>query len=183
MQCTLGDDKECLPNMIECDNIVGWNDYLDKLYENVFKPDFLNSCPEFQGWEVWIRKEPMDGNREHDFIHMTHEDYFHNSKNPNDRIPDLRRSERLNWVRPIIEHFACAMEKKCGRILYWENYYRGYVRCNLFLPEERFHVVLERRDKDKVYFIITSFYVNTDWELRKRMEKYKLYQKQKTPLT
>lgn len=142
---------------------------------------FYLSVPIFKGWNVCIRREPKDGDWEHDFVHMTHEDYYHNSKNPNDRIPDLRRSERLNWVRPIIEHFECSVDASCGRILYWENYYRGYVRCNLFLPEERFHVVLER--KNGVYYIITSFYVEKDWELRKRMQKYEMYERQKTPLT
>lgn len=181
MQCIGDSNKECLPNIIECESIIEWNSYLDMLYEKVFKPCFLESYPKFEGWNVRIRKEPMDGDWEHDFVHMTHENYYHNSKNPNDRIPDLRRSERLNWVKPIIEHFACSVEQDCGKILYWENYYKGYVRCNLFLPEERFHVVLERRKN--VYFIITSFYVNKDWEYRKRMEKYELYKKQKTPLT
>lgn len=45
---------------------------------------------------------------------------------------------------------------------------------------ERFHIVLERaRD---VYFIITSFYIEKDWELNKRIKKYETYKKQKTPL-
>lgn len=152
MQCIGDINKECLPDIIECEHIVEWNNYLNQLYVNVFKPYFLESYPLFKGKKVMIRKEPMDGSWEHDFVHMTHEDYFHNSKDPNERIPDLRRSERLNWVRPIIEHFECSVDMACGRILYWENYYKGYVRCNLFLPEERFQVVLERRKKYIFYY-------------------------------
>ena len=49
----------------------------------------------FKGWKVFIRKEPKDGEWEHGFTHMTHEDLLHSSENPNDRVPDLRRSERL----------------------------------------------------------------------------------------
>lgn len=127
-----------------------------------------------------IRKEPRDGTWEHGFTHMTHVDLLHTSSDPNDRIPDLRRSERLNWVRPIIEHYVCSTEKQCGKIMYWEEMFRGRVRCNLLFWDERFHVVLERART--VYFIITSFYVDKDWELDRRRKKYELYKKQKTPL-
>ncbi len=181
MQCIVDCNEECVPDIIECRNMVEWNSYLNKLYVDVFKPSFIDSFPRFRGLNVRIRKEPMDGNWEHDFVHMTHKDYYHKGKDPNDRDPDFRRSERLNWVKPIIEHYDCSVKMACNKILYWENYYRGYVRCNLFMPDERFHVVLERRKK--VYYIITSFYVEEDWEIRKRINKYEAYKKQKTPLT
>ena len=135
----------------------------------------------FRGYKVFIRKEPRDGAWEHGFIHMTHVDHFHATKDPNDRIPDLRRSERLTWVRRIIEHDTCSSDQNCGQILYWEEMFRGRVRSCLLFYDERFLVVLEKaRD---VYFIITSFYLEKDWELEKRYKKYVQYQKQKTPLT
>ena len=111
---------------------------------------------------------------------MTHVDLLHNSDDPNDRIPDLRRSERLNWVRRIIENYECSVEYNCGKILYWEEMYRGQVRCNLLFYEERFLVVLEQRRN--IYFLITSFYIERDWELNKRIKKFEIYEKQKTPL-
>lgn len=179
MICTKDSSKECLPNIIECENLSKWNEYLDKLYKGIFKPQFLDSCPIFKGWKVYIRKEPRDGEWEHGFTHMTHVNLLHKS-DPNDRIPDLRRSERLNWVKPIIQHYQCAEENECGQILYWEEMFRGRVRCNLLFESERFLVVLERA-KD-VYFIITSFYIEKEWELSKRIKKYNAYRKQKTPL-
>ena len=56
---------------------------------------------------------------------MTHVDIQHNSTDPNNRIPDLRRSERLNWVKRIIENYECSIEKDWElnkRIRKYENY-------------------------------------------------------------
>lgn len=178
-ECTKESDKNCLPDIIECENFAEWNSYLDKLYRDVFSRDFLESRPIFKGWRVLTRKEPMDGNWEHSFTHMTHEDLKH-TLDPNDRIPDPRRSERLVWVRRVIENYQCSLEKECGEILYWEEMYRGRIRSYLLVKEERFLVVLEKARN--VYFIITSFYLESDFALEKRMEKYNRYQKQKTPL-
>lgn len=172
--------KMCLPDIIPCQNLLDWNGYLENLYDTVFVPDFLNSCPKFKGLRVFIRKEPRDGRWEHGFTHMTHEDYRHTSRDPNDRVPDLRRTERLNWVRKIIERYPCAVENSCGEIWYWEEMFRGRVRCNLLYASEKFLIVLEKA-KD-VYFIITSFYLDTDWAFEKRRRKYEKYKQQKTPL-
>jgi hypothetical protein len=180
MQCTKDEKKECLPPIIECTNLAEWNIYLEDLYKTVFKPQFIDSNPTFKGVKVYIRKEPMDGKWEHGFTHMTHEDLLHTSNDPNDRIPDLRRSERLNWVKPIIENYACSIENDCGQILYWEEMYRGRVRSNLLFLEERFLVVLEKTRWG--FFIITSFYINEEYELTKRVKKYNMFKKQKTPL-
>lgn len=98
----------------------------------------------------------------------------------NDRIPDLRRSERINWVKPMIENYECSVKMQCGKILYWEEMFRGRVRSNLLFATERFHIVLEKARN--VYFIITSFYIEKEWELNKRIKKYETYKKQKTPL-
>lgn len=64
--------------------------------------------------------------------------------------------------------------------MYWEEMYRGRVRCNLLFKDERFLIVLEKARN--VYFLITSFYIERDWELNKGIRKYETYKKQKTPL-
>lgn len=179
-KCDIDKEKTCLPDIIECENVLDVNSYMDNLYNNVFKKDFIDSQPEFMGERVFIRREPMDGDKEHGFIHMTHENFQHKSKEPNDRVPDFRRSERLVWVKPIIQNYEESLVKKCGNILYWEEMFRGRVRNCLLFEDERFLVVLERNKNG--YFIITSFYLEKDWELEKRKQKVIKYEKQKTPL-
>ncbi|MDD6058541.1 MAG: hypothetical protein PUB98_09855 [Clostridiales bacterium] len=91
---------------------------MEKLYSSIFKPQLIDTKPVFMGWNVLSRKEPMDGRWEHGFTYMSHVDLLHTSNNPNDRIPDFRRSERLNWVKPMIEKYECSVEKQCGKISY-----------------------------------------------------------------
>lgn len=180
ISCDSEENKVCLPDLIICENYTEINDYIEKLY-HIFRRDFIDSFTRFNDKNVHIRKEPLDNNKESAFIHLTHEDYYHNSANPNDRVPDFRRSERLPWIKAIIENYKCSLDKHCGRILYWEEIFRGYTRINLLYKDEKYLVVLEKRDFG--YLLITGFYLDTDWALEKRIKKYNQYIKQKTPLT
>lgn len=185
LNCVLpGEENQvCLPDMNSCDDFSRWNEYLKELYVEVFKRDFLDSFPIFQSMEVHIRKEPMDGEFEHGFIHMTHEDHYHKSNDRNDRVPDIRRAERLPWARRVIENYECSVENDCGRILYWEEFKSNSqrVRVNLLFKEEKYLVVLEKTKRE--FLLITGFYLDKEWELEKRIKKYKKYKQQKTPLT
>lgn len=180
LECVLNNEKECLPDIIPCTNPNDWNNYINNLYNDYFVPDFLNSKIFFMGLPVYIRPEPRYNNWEHGFIHMTHRDYSHNSHDPNDRVPDFRRSERLPWVKRTIENYSCSVDNDCDEILYWEELYRGFIRVNLLYEYEAFQVVLEKRKNH--YMIITSFQLDEEWELEKRIRKYEKYKKQKTPL-
>lgn len=82
MQCTKDASKECLPEIIECENLIEWNNYLNKLYDEIFKPQLLENVPMFKGWRVLSRREAMDGEWEHGFTHMTHVALQHNSTDP-----------------------------------------------------------------------------------------------------
>ena len=166
--------------MLECVNLAEWNAYLDVLYD-IFVEDFISTRPFFRDMPVEIRREPMDGVFEHTFTHLTHKKHSDSDiHDPNDRIPDLRRCERLVWVRKIIENFQCLSEKGCKNILFWEEMYRNRVRVNLWYKSENFIVVLEQCRS--FYYIITSFFISNKWEVNKRLKKYQAYQKQKTPL-
>ncbi len=165
--------------MISCDDFLQVNAYMERLYQDVFKRDFKDSSLRFKGQRVLIRKEPLDGDKEHGFTHMTHEKFDHDDNDPNNRVPDFKRSERLPWVKYIIENYEFCSNSGCERILYWEEIFRGYTRVNLLMKEERFLVVLEKRDFG--YLVITSFYLDKDWALDKRIKKYNAYIKQKTP--
>lgn len=155
------------------------------VYDYFFR---FSSCS-FQNRIIWSAKTssfPVQPYRQlplyvYSGRHMTHEDYRHTSRDPNDRVPDLRRTESLNWVRKIIERYPCAVENSCGEIWYWEEMFRGRVRCNLLYASEKFLIVLEKA-KDVYFIITTSFYLDTDWAFEKRRRKYEKYKQQKTPL-
>lgn len=176
--CPMNKTDYCLPDMIPCDNLANWNSYLNSLYP-VFAREIRDSSLSFMGKPLKLRYEPWDGKFEHAFIHLTHRDYFHTS-DPNDRLPDPDRSERISWVNPIIQHYKCILNYNCSQILYWEQRYRGYIRSNLLYKSERFLVVIEQR---KNYcLLITSYFLNEEDSYNRKLRQYAKYQKQKTPL-
>ena len=124
----------------------------------------------------------MDGKYEHTFTHLTHKDEFHNSTNPNDRIPDPRRAERIAWNRAIIDNYTCKETcENCEKILYFEEMYKNNVRVYLLFKDVKFLVILEKRENYNL--LITGYYIEYEHAMRKYIKKYEQYKKQKTPLT
>ena len=175
------DKCKWLPEIIKCEDFSKWNDYLDELYE-IFKKDFIEDRIMFEGKYVNFRKAPMDGKYEHTFIHLTHKDEYHSSNDPNDRIPDPRRSERIGWNRAIIEHYPCNEScKNCDKILYFEEQYKKNIKAYFLFKDVRFLVIMEKREKYNLF--ITGYYIEYDNAMNKYLRKYEQYKKQKTPLT
>lgn len=170
-----------LPDIIECKDFGKWNEYLENIYK-VFKKDFIENKPIFEEKVVNFRKAPMDGKYEYAFIHLTHKDEYHDSSNPNDRIPDPRRAERIGWNRPIIENYKCDENcENCEKILYFEEYYKNNIRAYFLFKNAKFLVILEKRKKYNL--LITGYYIEYDNAMNKYINKYEKYKKQKTPLT
>ncbi len=175
------DNCKWLPKIVECKDYNKWNEYVDILY-SIFKKDFIYSKPIFEGKGVNFRKAPMDGKYEHTFIHLTHKDEFHKSSDPNDRIPDPRRAERIGWNRAIIENYKCNEScKNCEKILYFEEYYKKNVRAYFLFKDVKFLVIIEKRQNYNL--LITGYYIEYDNAMEKYIKKYEKYKMQKTPLT
>lgn len=175
--------KECkwLPSIVECKDFGKWNEYLDVIYQ-IFQKDFIDNRVKFEEKNVYFRKEPMDGKYEHAFIHLTHKDIEHNSQNPNDRIPDPRRAERIGWNKPIIENYRCKENcEGCEKILYFETYYKKNIRAYFLFKDVKFLVIIEKRREYNL--LITGYYIDYENAMRKYIKKYEQYKKQKTPLT
>ena len=175
------DKCKWLPDIVECIDFSKWNEYLDGIYE-IFKKDFIDNRPIFEGKCVNFRKAPMDGKYEHTFIHLTHKDEYHNSSNPNDRLPDPRRAERVGWNRAIIENYKCSDTcENCDKVLYFEEYYKKNIRVYLLFKDVKFLVIIEKRENYNL--LITGYYIEYEHTMKKYIKKYEQYKKQKTPLT
>lgn len=173
-------DCKWLPDIIKCNDYSQWNEYLDELYK-IFQKDFIEDKIIFENKIVNFRKAPKDGNYEHAFIHLTHRDMLHNSKDPNDRLPDIPRAERIGWNKPIIENYKCKETcANCEKVLYFEKYYKKNVRAYFLFKDVRFLVILEKR-KDYNLFI-TGYYLDYDNAMEKHIKNYNAYIMQKTPL-
>jgi hypothetical protein len=88
-------------------------------------------------------------------------------KEEENRVPDLRRCERIRWPKPIIEH------EDDPKVKYWVSVKRNEDRIHIWLEEEDYIVVLA----DRKGFLLpwTAFLItrpHTREKLRKEHKEY-----------
>ena len=139
---------EWLPMLIKLEDHGGdWNRYIDEVF-SIFYKDFIESQPKFQGKWVRCRRDLIDG-KEAAFWHCISEGAEENKRNP-----DIRRCERIGWIRTIIEH-SQEDEVDC-----WPVRIRNEVRWLLWYKEEFLIIIAERqRQRDGFQYMqfITSY--------------------------
>lgn len=147
-----------LPNMFPVDPWT--HDTYDKLYA-VFKRDFKDTKPYYDGCPVWFFPN-MDGGKEVIFWHLT----SRKDKTTGDRYPDLRRSERLPWARPMLDN------DNEPEVLGWD-YEEGdrSIRTYVWLKDYDYLVIMKKY-KDGARRLITSYYIDYAHKKRKLTKKY-----------
>jgi hypothetical protein len=120
-----------------------WGAYEDAIY-NVFLAEIARARLSFRGERVACRRMPESRNRWAAFWHLIQE-----GRIEDDRTPDLRRCERIRWVRFVIEQ-ADAF----AGIQWWENQ-RGPDSNTLLWLNEEYLVILGRRPD---YWLLRSAY-------------------------
>lgn len=157
-----------LPNIIKLEDFGGrFNDFLEAVYD-IFKVDFVFSKPVFRGKILNLKRFPIVDGKEYTFYHMTHE-----GDNENERIPDLRRMERIAWPRPLIDNSLHPYIKV------WRNIRRGKGGTKkriLILHEiEKYIVILDDR---KDYILPwTAFLIKGSSQLSSYLKEYENYTK------
>src|SRR5438132_13304737 len=104
------------PLILMADHGDSWQPYIKAVYA-VFRRDFIDSQPRFRGRWVRCRRDPIYDGKEAGFWHCTSE-----GKSEDERLPDIRRCERIAWVRGVIDHCSDS------RIHTWQTDKRGDVR-------------------------------------------------------
>jgi len=135
--------------------------YLEHLY-GIFRSHFVEDRPLFCSLFVHVSSDIVDGKHKC-FLHITsQEDYATGERNT-----DLRRCERLPWIRPLIENQAdeqvCLWEKPVGRDH----------RIFLFLENNDFLVVLTKTKY--CYYLTTAYHVDYPASKMKYMREYNAY--------
>ena len=169
-----GVDMECwIPDEVDMGGFDSWKEYDEYLY-SIFKRDFVESRPLFDGLEVRPRTNPRFDEREESFWHLTCRDYGHKDGLPQSRDPDLSRCRRIKWPRAFIEHYLdCEKHDidpgECTGVIVWKSTHKPKKgkpkpRVKLFLEEERYLLIMERRND--YYLLITAYEVTEEWSLR-----------------
>ncbi len=154
-----------LPELIELAQFEGnFNRYLDAVYE-LFKRDFIDHKPVFRGMRLGLKKYPLSQNKEATFWHMTSE-----GDNEDNRIPDLRRMERIQWPAPMINNSTHPYLKV------WENTRGTKTNVLIFHDAENYLVVLRKANG----YIIpwTAYLIEHQARRDKLMKEYEDYKKQ-----
>ena len=138
-----------------------WTNETFKMLYSIFESDFKKSKPVYEGKVVWFFPEMEDG-KEIIFWHMTSRD----DAETGERLPDLERSARLPWARPMIDN-ACRPE-----VLAWDHEEGDRkIKTYVWLRDLDF-VVLMKKYPNGGRRLITSFYVDQPHTKRGLQKKY-----------
>lgn len=152
-----------LPELVTLEEYKGdWGYYLEVLY-SFFKDDFVNKVPRFNELGVGIKHELLKG-KEITFWHIVSEGDVEV-----DRIPSLRRCERIRWPRPIIEH------NNDQEIKIWEIKKNRSKRVYLWFEEYDYLVVLVKRPS--YYLLLTAFPIEQEHYRRKLHKEFNEFKK------
>ncbi|MCK5000282.1 MAG: hypothetical protein KAS23_12135 [Anaerohalosphaera sp.] len=154
-----------LPELVLLSKYDGqWQKYIDAVFA-VFYKGFIESQPKFDGQWVRCRRDPMFDGKEAGFWHCVSD-----GPNEKDRTPDLRRCERIEWLRSMIDH-----ADKCD---VWPNYRTQEKRWCLWVNEEFIVILAERhrrRDGFKYMQLITAYCTEEKQRVRKLRKERDLY--------
>ncbi len=154
------------------------NDTYEMLY-HIFLRDFVNSRPTYQGREVWHFPEMEDG-KIGLFWHLTSRKEglktiprrkqkftaLIRDQSQAQRYPDLRRAERLPWVRTTIDNYFQP------QALAWDYLEGdGNIHTYIWLKEYDF-VVIMKKYSDGGRRLITSFYIDNSYKRQDFERKY-----------
>lgn len=124
-----------------------WEPYETALYK-IFQETLLNEISYFQGTRIGIKKVPEYKGKHFVFWHLISE-----GEKEEERTPDMRRCERLGWVKWIIENCDT-----CPDISWWENKRGSQKHVVIWYEKGNYAVVLARRNN--YYLLKTAYLVN-----------------------
>lgn len=153
-------EPDWLPELIPLSG--DWSAYVEEVFD-VFERDFIKPRARFRGLEVRLRWMPEYQGKPSAFWHLIQE-----GKIEEERTPDLRRCERIAWLRAILDHSADP------KVKIWENERRGsggvQKQVLLWLEEQDFIVILGIRDG--YYLLLTAYPTNFAHTRRKLLLEY-----------
>lgn len=137
------------PPIVECQDLAKWQEYEDKLYK-IYLRDLYRDPPQFFGKIVKTKYHPPYKGKAFSFWHLTHE-----GKIESERTPDLKRCERLCWIKPFIEQYT--------KLYFWirpDKQNRHYI----WSEEHQYLIVLQ--PKKDCFFLVTAYYVERKEKVR-----------------
>ncbi len=139
-----------------------WEAYLDSIYE-LYLDEIISNALAFKGKPVRTRYNPATHGKGFSFWHV-----ISTGDKEEDRIPDLRRCERIKWIRWTITKANQSHQE----VVSWTNertLKRGTSqRTLIYCDAISFLVILEERTD--YYLLVTAFPVSERNKIKLRRE-------------
>jgi hypothetical protein len=141
-----------------------WSKYVEAVYQ-IFCEDLKYSKLRYNNESVFLKRYPLYRGKEKAFWHFTSEGDVEE-----ERIPSLRRCERIRCIRYIIENSGEEYVKE------WRNKRKNREHICLALKSFEYIVVLGQRNG---YCLLLSAYpIDYEWRRLKMCKEYEAYKKQ-----
>jgi hypothetical protein len=144
-----------LPPLLELAAHGGdWPRYEAAIYE-VFRCDFVVRQPVYRGLRVGIQKDPKTNGKEFTFWHVITENWKPDGAE-DDRIPDMRRCERIAWPKALID-LAVAGD---SRVRCWSQQRASAdkrTQTRYVIAPEDFSFVVILADRTRYLHLVTAF--------------------------
>lgn len=139
---------------------------LQKIYDRDIKDYILT----FRGKRIYPTKHENDSPTfATHFSHMTTKEFNdtdENGKTIKKRSFDIKRSERLHWVKPHIEETT----KDNDIVVFSHNYPK--VRTYIWNKKEKYVVILEPQRRN-AYYLLTAYYLDEKRGIKQMENNYK----------
>lgn len=153
-----------LPNLLLFEDFKNdWGKYEAALYKE-FGKTIKSQNFKYQNKTVGYDKKKSSTSREEIFEHLISEEKDKNDPTAG-RIPDIRRCERLCWIRPILDNLGSC---EISPMIYPQTLRPSDIREIIYIPELEYVIIL-RKGRNQ-YFLITAYRVE-DPKRRARFEK------------
>lgn len=151
-----------LPALVELAACGGdWNRYVEVIYDH-FCNDFIRTTPSFEKKRWAMKRHPLFKDKEATFWHIVSE-----GLDESERLPSLRRCERIRWPRAIIDHAGT------GRVRLWKQKRGREIRTALAPESFEYLVILaERGDSVLLWTAFPVEYTNQQRKYRAEFERY-----------
>jgi hypothetical protein len=158
-----------LPEIVELNDFGGdYDEYIDHIY-SIFYEDVVDKKLYFRGEELKLKWNPIFQEKAYTFYHITHQ-----GEDEANRTPDLRRCERMSWLRPTVTNCdkwnLKVFEQKRGskvRLCIWLE----------MIDEFDYFVIIDVRSNYKLLW--TAFVAEYPHQIRAKQREYEEWLKRK----
>lgn len=142
-----------------------WADYVDAIYQ-AYVEQVANGGLTFNSLRITCQFRPESQGKHFGFWHVISE-----GDSENDRLPDLRRCERITWIAYLIANVGTDAD-----ITWWENKRGTNTHVVIWHEAENFVVILAARNG---YYLLKSAYCPESHRAKTFIKERNNYWKQK----